>query len=737
MRALIKCSLRFQVIKTPTDDEINMEFACSKVQNKQPSHHQISSSPIKKISSTRKPSITSDDKSTDLGKSSNTCPANSSEPKSPVMSPVSPSSKFGSKIPAFSNTKPAVLRKKSKTEILPTKSRNEIHPKEPRSPTAVPNIKSPSSTSASRNKMPVSPDTSKGTSVKRKRLSRNGSPADKSVKDSKQRMKTNHMRWEQRRTVPDDLSSLCKSSNDDMSPLQSYPRQQQIWSFNCEVNNEIVIPESSKKVADSINAFHNTLDEDGNEQVVDIDKQDLNASDAAASIDGANRTRDEGYSTMSSDLQPDSAADTTVSEPEHSATYIITEKEHRFVSDDSVTECLDGSMCSSSDSGFGPLHLVASAKPSADFLEDEPNEIKESPLKNAQDVPRNISTIRHKEQIASVKPTVRNNPPESELNRENEFCNKPSSICDNFLTSDTSNTSPIKTSIDELKSSPLKSRNIIENFDTPFQSSTPQRPPEYDYISMLDYWNYPKDILDITRHGKTWHFGPKKSSTDDQIVFCSRHSYIDDNIFDEKVETAEKATLTEPEEGMWREKALAPFIDESIWSLYSSEGDIRVKHFPLEPLLSEPSLDKLITDCSPCIIITEDVDAGTHSDLTEFTKPLISKPSNNSSVADLKDGCEVFRSGLERVASDTVLYLKDAIHELEDSMHRGLKSSKNVSALHNSGSESETSPSSFKPEFFMNLETSTMGQNVSTILKKFYVAFSLKRYFNISRSAIR
>lgn len=598
----------FQIIRTPTDEEINVELASTKVQNKLPSHHQVTSSPVKKNSTSRKLYNSCDEKNTEPQKSTNVCPANDSEPKSQVSSPVSPGSKkdYASKIPAFSSSKPVIVRKKGKMELPSVKSRNEIHPKEPKSPSAVPNVKSPPSTPSSRTKMPVFPDISKGTSVKRKRISRNGSPADKSMKDSKQRLKTSHMRWDQRKTVPDDLTSLCKSSPDDVSPVQSFPRQQQIWSFNCEVNTEMTIPESSRKVADSISAFTKTLDEEGNEQIDDAVKESLNSSDATASTDGANRTRDEGYSTMSSDLQPDSTADTTVSEPEQSATFIVTEKELRCISDDSVTECLDGSMCSSSDSGFGPLHLVANSKSTSDYLEDDQNKVKE-PEKSAQDISRNISTVRHKEQIASVKPTIRNNPPPPALiDAEKEFCNKTSSICDNFIKHDSNYVSQLKTSTEELKLSSLKSRNILENLEASIQTSTPQKPPKYDYISMLDYWNYPKNILDIASHGNTWHLGSKKSSVDEQIVFCSRHSYIDDNIFDEKVETAEKATLTEPEEAMWREKALAPFIDESIWSLYSSEGDdIRVKHFPLEPQLSEPSLDKLITDCVPALLSPE------------------------------------------------------------------------------------------------------------------------------------
>lgn len=686
----------------------------SKVQNKLPSHHSVTSSPVKKNSTIRKPSISSDEKITECSKSTNASPAKNSEPKSPVTSPVSPSSKVGcaSKIPAFNSTKPAVMRKKSKTENQPAKTKSEIHPKEPTSPSAVPNFKS----SSSKTKMPVNLENSKGTSVKRKRLSRNGSPADKGVKDSKQRMKSSHMRWEQRRTVPEDLTSLCKSSNGDLSPLQGLSRQQQIWSFNCEVGRETSIPESSRKIADSINAFHKVLDGEDNEPSEATEKQNLHSSNASAAMDGANRTRDEGYSTMSSDLQPDSAADTITSEPEHSATFIVTEKELRCVSDDSVTECLDGSMCSSSDSGFGPLHQVANTKLSADFLKEEQGKTKE-PVKTAQEVPRNVSTVRHKEQIASVKPTIRNIPPPTLSNDgENELCSKPSSLCDNFINSNTDYLNQLKTSTDELKLSPLKAKSILEKLDASLQSSSPPN-SKLDYISMLDYWNYPKDILDIASRGKTWHLGPKTSNFEEQIVFCSKHSYIDDNIFDEKVETAEKATLTEPEEGMWREKALAPFIDESIWSLYSSEGDIRIKHFPLEPLLSEPSLDQLITDCSPCIIITEDVDESEQSDLPDASsRPVVSKTSSSSPAADATDGGDKFKNGLERVASDTVLYLKDAIHELEDSMHRGLKSSKNVSSLHNSGSESEASPSSFKPELLLNLETTMIGQSVSICL---------------------
>lgn len=697
------------MIKTVTEEETNLESASSKVQSKLPSHHPISSSPAKKNSTTRKPSISSDEKIAEPLKSTNT---KYSEPKSPISSPVSPNPKTGctSKIPAFGSSKP-VLRKKSKTESQPAKPRNEIHPGDAVSPPTVPNLKSPSSIPSSRTKMPTNSETPKATSVKRKRLSRNGSPAEKSAKDSKQRMKTSHARWEQRRTVPEDLGSY-KLSKGDISPIDTFSRQHQVWSFNCEVDNKIPVPENLQKIADSIDAFNKHLDEEGNEQTAAIDKQNFSTSDTPSSMEGANRTRDEGYSTMSSDLQPDSAADTTVSEPEHSATYIVTEKELRCVSDDSVTECLDGSMCSSSDSGFGPLHLVANSKSSADLLEEEGNKVKEL-SKNTQDVPRNISTVRHREQIASVKPTIRNNNPPSNLPKESELHGKLVSFCDNFINSDPNHISHNKNSTEELKLSPLKCRNILENIDASLQSSSPQK--KFDYTSMLNYWSYPKDILDIARHGKTWHLGSKRSSLDDQIVFCSRNSYIDDNIFDEKVETAEKATLTEPEEAMWREKALAPFIDESIWSLYSSEGDIRVKHFPLEPLLSEPSLDQLITECRPCIIITEDVDGSMQSDLTEFTKPLLNKTSNNSSVADLSDGGERFRSGLERVASDTVLYLKDAIHELEDSMHRGLKSSKNVSALHNSGSESEASPSGFKPELLLNLETAMLGQSVSAL----------------------
>ncbi|XP_054716994.1 uncharacterized protein LOC129226420 [Uloborus diversus] len=235
---------------------------------------------------------------------------------------------------------------------------------------------------------------------------------------------------------------------------------------------------------------------------------------------------------------------------------------------------------------------------------------------------------------------------------------------------------------------------------------------KFDYASMVDYWNCSKEVFNMSNYGKTWHLGPKQSKYDERVVFCSRNSYIDDNIYDsEKIETAEKATLTEPEEELWREKALAPFIDESIWSLYSSESDIQVKHFPFEPLLSEPSLEKLITNCSPCIIVTKDInsddsEASNSPEVNKFYEPKLDNTFNQKQ--------EPFKPGLERVASDTVLYLKDAICELENEMHRGLKSSKNISTLHNSGSESETSPVSgcrLKRDFIMNLESTMRDQD--------------------------
>ncbi|KFM61645.1 Nck-associated protein 5, partial [Stegodyphus mimosarum] len=708
------------------EKELNLSTSNCKVQNKMPSHHPLTSSPVKKNSISQSPSVSSEEKKKESSKitAATSAKCSYSESKSPVTSPTSPGSKPGSasKIPSFNSAKPVLVRKKSKTDILSPKNKRDSHAKETSSCAVVPNAKHSSVMSSSKIKSPSSSEGLKVTSIKRKRPSRNGSPVDKGAKDTKQRMKSTHTRWEQRKVATEDLASFYKNigNNPVVSPIQPFPRPQQIWSFNCELSNDLSIPESSKTISHSIDMLEDKLNGKfhvDNEITDEFNsKQNSSTSDASSAMEGVNRTRDEGYSTMSSDLQPDSAADTTVSEPEHSATYVITEKGHR--SDDSVTECLDGSMCSSSDSGFGPLHQVAFSKLSTEFPVDEEEQGKEMTEPTCfQSSTRKLATLKHKEQIASVKPTIRNTPlPKEKVNMPSSNINE---TYKQYILSDVDLISKMKTHNDEQVFSPTKTVNVIQDLNSlssPLKGK--QKIEDLDYSSLLDYWKKPKDIIGFSNYRKTWHLGPTKSNFNDEIVFCTRHSYIDDNIFDDKIETAEKATLTEPEEELWREKALAPFIDESIWSLYSSESDIQVKHFPLEPLLSEPSLEKLISSCSPCIIVTEEIEESPQSEFSENFKSSFMKSSNNSSTADLNnltsDSPEKFKVGLERVASDTVLYLKDAIHELEDSMHRGLKSSKNIPSLHQSGSESETSPVSglvLKPELLKSLETAMLKQD--------------------------
>ncbi|GIY73617.1 uncharacterized protein CDAR_429791 [Caerostris darwini] len=674
----------------------------SYLQLRKPSHHPLTSSPLKKGPAAQKSSISSEEQK-DSPKSTNASPIKGaySEPKSPIISPIA---KLGSasKIPSFSSAKPALVRKKSETDMLPSrKSKNDALARETSSSELVPNSKQSSALPSPRTRLPNSSKTPKSTSAKRKRLSRNESPAEKGAKDSKQRIKSNHIRWDSRKVSSEEIAPSFKNKDcvNQISPIPTFPQPQQVWSFNCELSTDLSVPEIKRKVAASIDELGDKLD-----MMLGVDlpddlngKQNSSTSDSSTTIEGANRTRDEGYSTMSSDLQPDSTADTTISEPEHSTTYVIIEKDIICGSDDSVTECLDGSMCSSSDSGFGPLHQVATLKTLA---EEEPNRIiNELPKFDSN---RKHGTIKCKEQIASVKPTVRSTITVCDQTQNSVHADsKSNSVCDQILT--------------DCESLKNESSRVFHEYDN-FSSSSDKRISVIDQSTMIDYMSFPKEILGLTNYRNSWHLGLTKSIGDDKIVFCNRHSYIDDNIFDEKIETAEKATLTEPEEELWREKALAPFIDESIWSLYSSEGDIQVKHFPNEPLLSEPSLEKLITNCSPCIIVTENVESNPQ---TETSQPTVFKSSTNSSATDLNhlagQNTEQFKSGLERVASDTVLYLKDAIHELEDSMRRGLKSSKNIPALHqNSGSESESSPSrgiSFKPEILRTLEATMSGQN--------------------------
>ncbi|GFY75514.1 uncharacterized protein TNIN_191071 [Trichonephila inaurata madagascariensis] len=692
--------------KVEKTDNAKSEQANSYLQLRKPSRHPLTSSPLKKASVAQK-SSTSYEEQKETPKSTNSSPIKSihSEPKSPITSPVL---KVGcaSKIPAFNSSKPALVRKKSETDMLPSrKSKTDALSRESSSSDLVPK---PSS-ALPRSKPPNFTKGPKSTSAKRKRMSRNESPAEKGTKDSRQRVKSNHIRWEPRKVSPEEMTSPFKGKDcmNQLSPIQTFPQPQQVWSFNCELSTDLSVPEIKRKVADSIDVLCDKLDVDLNvHRPSDLnDKQNSSTSESSTTIEGGNRTRDEGYSTMSSDLQPDSAADTTISEPEHSATYIITEKDILCGSDDSVTECLDGSMCSSSDSGFGPLHQVATLKYPND--DEEHNRIvNELPKFDASG--KKHGTVKCKEQIASVKPTIRS----SVSNQvQNSVPNNPKSesICDNFI-SDSVN---LKNSFECNEFLPVKSSKTSPEFEN---LSPSKKLSGVDQSTMIDYVSFPKDVLGLTNYRNSWHLGLSKSIYDDKIVFCTRHSYIEDNLFDDRVETAEKATLTEPEEELWREKALAPYIDESIWSLYSSEGDIQVKHFPIDPVLSEPSLEKLITNCSPCIIVTENVEPNSQ---TETFQPSVVKSSTNSSATDLNhltsQNTDHFKTGLERVASDTVLYLKDAIHELESSMRRGLKSSKNIPALHqNSGSESETSPSggiSFKPEILRTLEATMSGQN--------------------------
>ncbi|GFU23343.1 uncharacterized protein NPIL_131601 [Nephila pilipes] len=693
--------------KAEKTDNGKSEQANSYLQLRKPSRHPLTSSPLRKVPVTQNSSISSEERK-ETPKSTNTSPIKSahSVPKSPITSPVL---KVGcaSKIPAFSSSKPVLVRKKSETDMLPSrKSKNEALSRESSSSDLVPK---PSS-ALPRSKPPNFSKNPKGTSAKRKRMSRNESPAEKGTKDSKQRIKSNHIRWEPRKVSSEEMASPFKSKDcvNQISPIQTFPQPQQVWSFNCELSTDLSVPEIKRKVADSIDALTNKLDMDLSvDRPDDLNgKQNSSTSESSTTIEGGNRTRDEGYSTMSSDLQPDSTADTTISEPEHSSTYVITEKDILCGSDDSVTECLDGSMCSSSDSGFGPLHQVATLKYSNE--EEEPGRIiNELPKFDAS--VRKHGTVKCKEQIASVKPTIRNN-----VSNQIPSNPKSDSICDNFL----SNSVNLKNSFECNESSLVKSPKTSPEFDNFSSSKLPndKKLSGVDQSTMIDYMSFPKDVLRLTNYRNSWHLGLSKSIYDDKIVFCTRHSYIDDNLFDERVETAEKSTLTEPEEELWREKALAPFIDESIWSLYSSEGDIQVKHFPIEPVLSEPSLEKLITNCSPCIIVTENVESNPQ---TEVFQPSVVKSSSNTSISDLNhltnQNSDQFKTGLERVASDTVLYLKDAFYELENSMRRGLKSSKNIPALHqNSGSESETSPSggiNFKPEILRTLEATMSGQN--------------------------
>ncbi|KAG8185535.1 hypothetical protein JTE90_012871 [Oedothorax gibbosus] len=678
----------------------------SSIEHHKLSRHPITSSPLKKMPTSQKQFKSSEIRK-HSSKSANASPIKKpcAEPRSTVTNPMSPGHKLGcaSKIPSYgTSSRPLLLHKKSETDISLSKSR--IPQNETGEP--APNSKP---TSSSKSRLPSSAKGTKATSAKRKRNSRNGSPSDKGVKDSKQRFKSNHSRWDPRNDSNDDIPPPYN----ELSPIPAFPHHpQQVWSFNCEVNTNLPVPEIKRKIADSIEAFSDKL---GCGSMDHSDsKQTLSASDSSTAIEGACRTRDEGYSTMSSDLQPDSVADTTISEAENSATYVITEKTDACNSDDSVTECLDGSMCSSSDSGFGPLYQVATLKfPVMNSTEEQPD-------RTSSDLPKfegSSRTIKSKEQIASVKPTVRsvlNAGDQSQTLRGDIESN---TICDHFQFD-----SP---KLNSLTCSPVASPQKSQKADdvdisSPTKPSNENKLSSTDQSTMIDYWSFPKEILALKNYRKTWHLGPSKSIYDDQVVFCTRHSYIDDNLFDEKVETAEKATLTEPEEELWREKALAPFIDESIWSLYSSEGDIQIKHFPIEPLMSEPSLEKLITNCSPCIIVTQN-DECDQSDDDDDHKTSAIRSSNNSSYCNLNctndSNPEKFRSGLERVASDTVLYLKDAIHELEDSMRRGLKSSKNIPGLHqNSGSESEASPQRdfcLKPEILRTLEATLREQNSS------------------------
>ncbi|XP_055949295.1 uncharacterized protein LOC129983723 isoform X1 [Argiope bruennichi] len=685
-------------------DSMKSEQMNSYIQLRKPSHHPLTSSPVKKSSVTQKSSISSEEQK-DPPKSTNLSPIKSvySEPRSPVTSPTA---KVGcaSKIPSFSSSKPVLVRKKSETDMQPPrKSRNEALSRETSSSDLVPNSKPSSALPSLRNKPQSTPKGPKGSSAKRKRLSRTESPAEKGAKDSKQRIKSNHIRWDSRKVSSEEMtpSYSGKECVNQISPIPTFPQPQHVWSFNCELSTSMSVPEIKRKVAASIDALKLDMELGVDRPEDDLNsKQSSSTSESSTTIEGGNRTRDEGYSTMSSDLQPDSAADTTISEPEHSATYVITEKDI-CNSDDSVTECLDGSMCSSSDSGFGPLHQVATPRAANGFEEEPSRTINELPKFDAAG--RKLGTVKCKEQIASVKPTIRST---GNVFDQNSMLsdNKSDSVCDKFL----SDSGTLK----------HESSKAFQEFDrfSPSKLPNDQKLSGVDQSTMIDYINFPKEIMGLTNYRNSWHLGHTKSICDDKIVFCTRHSYIDDNLYDDRVETAEKATLTEPEEELWREKALAPFIDESIWSLYSSEGDIQVKHFPIEPLLSEPSLEKLINNCSPCIVVTENVDSIPQDEA--FQASAI-KSSTNSSVTELNNltgqNTEQFKPGLERVASDTVLYLKDAIHELEDSMRRGLKSSKNIPALHqNSGSESESSPTggiSFKPEILRTLESTMAGQD--------------------------
>ncbi|KAF8773376.1 Nck-associated protein 5 like protein [Argiope bruennichi] len=659
--------------KTEKVDSMKSEQMNSYIQLRKPSHHPLTSSPVKKSSVTQKSSISSEEQK-DPPKSTNLSPIKSvySEPRSPVTSPTA---KVGcaSKIPSFSSSKPVLVRKKSETDMQPPrKSRNEALSRETSSSDLVPNSKPSSALPSLRNKPQSTPKGPKGSSAKRKRLSRTESPAEKGAKDSKQRIKSNHIRWDSRKVSSEEMtpSYSGKECVNQISPIPTFPQPQHVWSFNCELSTSMSVPEIKRKVAASIDALKLDMELGVDRPEDDLNsKQSSSTSESSTTIEGGNRTRDEGYSTMSSDLQPDSAADTTISEPEHSATYVITEKDI-CNSDDSVTECLDGSMCSSSDSGFGPLHQVATPRAANGFEEEPSRTINELPKFDAAG--RKLGTVKCKEQIASVKPTIRST---GNVFDQNSMLsdNKSDSVCDKFL----SDSGTLK----------HESSKAFQEFDrfSPSKLPNDQKLSGVDQSTMIDYINFPKEIMGLTNYRNSWHL-------------------------------AEKATLTEPEEELWREKALAPFIDESIWSLYSSEGDIQVKHFPIEPLLSEPSLEKLINNCSPCIVVTENVDSIPQDEA--FQASAI-KSSTNSSVTELNNltgqNTEQFKPGLERVASDTVLYLKDAIHELEDSMRRGLKSSKNIPALHqNSGSESESSPTggiSFKPEILRTLESTMAGQD--------------------------
>lgn len=430
----------------------------------------------------------------------------------------------------------------------------------------------------------------------------------------------------------------------------------------------------------------------------------VHETDNSVSNDTVHRTRDEGYSTMSSDLQPDSAADTTVSEQDdHSATYIVSEGGQRC-SDDSITECLDASMSSSSDSGFGPLHCATGDLLSTRF----PN----SSL---------TSEIQFNSENSSACVLVNGCPKVQPVNRDVELQDRQMQSTPKAPIREVTTIIPNGVELRSSQELSHSTKDIHQLLDVSTQScDSNQRHSSQTEIS---------DFCEDSSNSEATTIIPPhkilKTNQESQSFSCHVNEIIDPPLYSELGEsharseadfppcypvenastpteektvlTAEKATLTEPEELMWREKALAQYIDESIWSLYSSESDIQIKYSPetfhnqtLEEIPSRPQ-------CLPrskthnCITLSEDVvnsnskNSPNDTVVTNvfkghpgivYAENAVTELFNNNVYDDGK--VSVSQHSLERVASDTVLHLKTTFHELESSMKSSLKTSKDI-----------------------------------------------------------